>query len=43
MIRVKREHFDPSEVSNDDKKPSARGGVMCLAESNSLYMGGQEE
>ena len=36
MIRVKREDFDPREVSNVDKKASARAGVMYLAESTSL-------
>ena len=43
MIRVKREDFDPREVSNVDKKASARSGVMYLAESNSLSLGDQGE
>ena len=43
MVRVKRENFDPREVSYVDKKASARGGVMYLAGSTSLSMGSQEE
>ena len=43
MIRVKREDFDPREVSNVHKKASASRSVMYLAESTSRSVGGQEE